>query len=291
VKQAAVLPDAVRGALWMLFSACCYVSSATLMRGLGDSYSTFQLTLIRTIVAVLLLLPLFLRTGREVRLPRRFGLLALSACFTYLAVLCWFFGAANVPVADFFALQFTTPLFTILLATLILGQRNDPAAWAATFAGFAGVLLILRPGLIAVSLGALATLASCVGYASVNTSIKPLSREVSASGIVFWTNLLIIPLALPLGIAHWRAPEPGDWPTILAVASLTTIAFVSVTRAIALADARIVQPVNFMRMPIGAAIGWLVFSEFPDLWTWLGAVLIFAASSYAVGRGARRGAA
>jgi len=288
VTRGPVLPDAVRGALWMLLSAGCYVTSATLMRGLGDAYSTFQLTFIRTIVAVLILLPLFLRAGRNAMLPRRAGLIVLSAGFTYIGILFWFYGAAHLPVADFFALQFTTPLFTILLATLLLGQRNDPGAWAATLAGFAGVLLILRPGLIEVSAGALATLASCIGYASVNTTVKSLSRDVSATAIVFWTNLLMMALSLPLGIAHWQ-PVAGDaWQTILAVSVLTTVAFVTVTRAISLADARIVQPVNFMRMPIGAAVGWLVFSEFPDLWTWLGAVVIFIASTFAVQRGTRR---
>jgi len=288
VTKEPALPDAVRGALWMLLSACCYVSAATLMRGLGDSYSTFQLTFIRTMVAVAILLPLFLRGGARLRPPHRMGLVVVSAGFTYLGVVFWFFGAAHVPVADFFALQFTTPLFTILLATLLLGQRNDPAAWAATFAGFAGVLIILRPGLITVSAGALATLASCVGYASVNTTVKSLSRDVSATAIVFWTNLLMVALSMPLGVANWQAIAAADWLPVLAISVLTTIAFVTVTRAISLADARIVQPVNFMRMPIGAAIGWLAFAEFPDLWTWIGAVVIFIASTYAVGRGARR---
>ncbi|MEE8333371.1 MAG: DMT family transporter [Alphaproteobacteria bacterium] len=284
-----VLPDAARGALWMLFSACCYVSSATLMRGLGDAYSTFLLTFIRTLVAAVILLPLFLRAGRGKLVPRRMGLIVLSSAFTYVGVLFWFYGAAHVPVANFFALQFTTPLFTILLATLILGQRNDPAAWVATIAGFAGVLIILRPGLIPVSTGALATLASCVAYASINTTVKSLSRDVSTIAIVFWTNLLIVPLAMPLAIANWQMPKNGDWLVILAISVLTTVAFVTVTRAISLADARIVQPVNFMRMPIGALIGWLVFSTLPDLWTWIGALVIFVASTYAVSRGARHG--
>ncbi len=287
--KGAALPDAVQGALWMLFSACCYVASATLMRGLGDAYSTFQLTFIRTVVAVVILLPLFLRTRRDRLAPRQMGLIAASAGFTYVGVLFWFYGAAHVPVANFFALQFTTPLFTILLATLLLGQRNDPAAWVATLAGFAGVLLILRPGVIPVTAGALATLASCIAYASVNTTVKSLSREVSPTAIVFWTSVLMVALALPLGVANWQPLARGDWPAILGISVLTTVAFLTVTRAISLADARIVQPVNFMRMPFGAAIGWLVFSEFPDLWTWLGAVVIFVASTYAVRRGTRRG--
>jgi len=289
VTKRTVHSDAVRGALWMLVSACCYVSSATLMRGLGDAYSAFQLTFIRTTVGVFILLPLFLRAGRDGLAPRRMGMIVTSAGLTYVGVLFWFYGAAHVPVANFLALQFTTPLFTILLATLLLGQRNDPAAWVATVAGFAGVLIILRPGLIAVSAGALATLASCVAYASVNTTVKSLSRDVAAIAIVFWTNLLMVPLSLPLGIATWRMPANGDWLVILGISVLTTIAFVTVTRAISLADARIVQPVNFMRMPIGAVIGWLVFSDFPDPRTWLGAVVIFIAATYVVGRGTRRG--
>jgi drug/metabolite transporter (DMT)-like permease len=91
-----------------------------------------------------------------------------------------------------------------------------------------------------------------------------------------------------MAIIEWQTPLLADLPWILGVGIMSTLGYVLVTKAIALAPARVVQPVNFMRMPIGAAFGWVLFSEFPDVWTWTGAAVIFCATSYAVGRGSKK---
>jgi drug/metabolite transporter (DMT)-like permease len=188
-------------------------------------------------------------------------------------------------VADFFALQFVTPLCTISMAILFLRERTDRTSWICALIGFAGVLVILRPGLIAITTGALVALISSAGYASVNTIVRSLSNRVSATAIVFYANFLLVPISLPLAIYDWKT---ADWPEILGVCVLSTIGYVTVTRAITLAPARVVQPVNFMRMPIAAGFGFAFFGELPDLWTWVGAVVIFLATSFAVQHGTRR---
>jgi drug/metabolite transporter (DMT)-like permease len=90
-----------------------------------------------------------------------------------------------------------------------------------------------------------------------------------------------------MAIVDWKMPLWVDSPAIIGASVLSTIGYVTVSKGIAMAPARVVQPVNFLRMPIGAALGWIFFSEFPDLWTWLGAIIIFCATTYAVQRGAR----
>ena len=91
-----------------------------------------------------------------------------------------------------------------------------------------------------------------------------------------------------MAVIEWRTPLLADLPLILSVAVMSTLGYVLVTQAISLAPARVVQPVNFMRMPMGAASGWVLFSEFPDIWTWVGAAVIFCATSYAVGHGTKK---
>ena len=281
------MPDAVKGALWMLFSGCCYVAAATLMRHLGGAYSTYELTFLRSVIAVVMLAPMLLRLGRISLRPERPFAHFMTGVLSYLGILFWFLAASQMPVGDFFALQFVTPLITISMAIVFLRERADAASWAATLVGLAGVLIVLRPGLIAVSAGALAALASSFAYASVNTLVKSLSRSVSATGIVFYANLWLVPISLPMALVEWRTPLAADLPAILGVAVLSTLGYVTVTKAIGLAPARVVQPVNFMRMPIAAAFGLVVFGEFPDVWTWVGAFVIFLATSYAVRRGTR----
>jgi drug/metabolite transporter (DMT)-like permease len=282
------IPTAVQGAFWMLISGCCYVASASLMRQLGDAYSPYEITFIRAIVAVIVLAPIFLRGTRAPLWPERPLAVLMTGLFSYLGILFWLVAASNMPVGDFFALQFITPLFSIAFAILFLRERADMASWAATLIGFAGVLIVLRPGMIEISLGAVAALLSSFFYASVNTVIKSLSRTLSATTIVFYANVWLVPIALPMAIIEWRTPLLADMPLILGVGFLSTLGYVLVTKAISLAPARIVQPVNFMRMPIGAAFGWVLFSEFPDVWTWVGAAVIFCATSYAVQRGSKR---
>ena len=272
----------------MLLSGTCYVASATLMRNIGDSYSAFELTFIRSVVAVILLGPLFFRGLHGALIPERPFAHLMTGIFSYVGILAWVYAAARMPVADFFALQFVTPLFTMSLAIIFLRERTDRTSWICALIGFAGVLIILRPGLIAISAGALIALISSVGYATVNTIVRSLSATVSATAIVFYANFLLVPISLPLAVLNWKTPLLPDWPAILGVCVLSTIGYVTVTKAITLAPARIVQPVNFMRMPIAAVFGFVIFSEFPDLWTWVGAVVIFLSTTYAVQRGARR---
>ncbi len=257
------VPDAVRGALWMLVSALCYVASATLMRAIGDSYSAFELTFIRAVVAVIILGPIFLKGLRGNLMPERPFAHLMVGVFSYVGILAWVYAAARMPVADFFALQFVTPLCTISMAILFLRERTDRTSW-------------------------ICALISSAGYASVNTIVRSLSNRVSATAIVFYANFLLVPISLPLAIYDWTTPISADWPEILGVCVLSTIGYVTVTRAITLAPARVVQPVNFMRMPIAAGFGFAFFGELPDLWTWIGAVVIFLATSFAVQHGTRR---
>jgi len=283
-----VLPDAVQGALWMLCSGTCYVAASTLMRHLGGAYSTYELTFLRSLIAVAMLTPMLMRAGRISLWPEQSLLHFLTGVFSYLGILFWFLAASQMPVGDFFALQFVTPLITIAMAIVFLRERADAASWAATLIGLAGVLIVLRPGLVAVTAGALAALASSLAYASVNTLVKSLSRTVSATGIVFYANLWLVPISMPMGLVAWRTPLLADLPAIFGVAVLSTLGYMTVTKAIGLAPARVVQPVNFIRMPIAAAFGLVVFGEFPDVWTWVGAFVIFLATSWAVRRGARQ---
>lgn len=288
MNSIADLPAPVRGALWMLFAAICYVAAASLARHLGSTYSVFELTFIRAVIAVCFIAPMLARTGRTAFHTRRPGLQVVCGIFAYLAILCWYYAATRMPVANFFALQFTTPLFTIALAVIVLRQTVGGRNWIATFIGFVGVLVILRPGIVTITLGAIATLASSAGYASVNTAIKVLSRTDGSTVTVFYTNLLMVLLSLPMAVFFWRTPSWEDWPVIVGVAMFSTIGFLATAHAITEADARVVQPVNFLRMPLAAAFGFFFFNELPDLWTWAGALIIFASTYYILTRETRR---
>jgi drug/metabolite transporter (DMT)-like permease len=268
----------------MVLASASYVASATLTRDLGGRYSAFELTFLRSVVGVLVMAPVLLQGGIDQLRTTQFPLHILRAFITYLAILLWFYAAETVPVGDFFALQFTTPLFTIGAAWLLLRERVGTQSWLAALVGFAGVLIILRPGFHAVTLGMIAAIGTSLCYAGVNTVIKMLSRKDSPATIVFYSNFLILLLAAIPAFLFWTTPTLADAPVLLGVTLFATLAQYSVACGISAADARVVQPVNFLRLPFAALLGYLFFQEFPDVWTWVGAIVIFAAAYYAVFR-------
>ena len=276
------MTSAMRGALWMIMASFFYVASATMTRYLDGSYDTFQLAFLRCAVGVCVLTPIVLKGGLDQLKTKIIHIHGLRMVVTYIAILFWFYAAESVPVGDFFAIQFATPLFTIGAAALLLRETVTLKSWVAALIGFGGVLIIVRPGYIPISIGVMAALATALTYALVNTLIKIASRHDSPTVMTFYVNALILPVAAIPAYFVWKTPNWEDVPILLGVALFATLAQYCVANAISLADARVVQPMNFLRMPIAALFGYLVFSEFPDLWTWVGAVIIFGAAWYAV---------
>lgn len=281
-----VQSDALKGALWMLMASFCFVASATLTRYLGGSYSTFELAFLRCAFGVCVLTPLALRGGIAQLKTKIIHIHGMRMVVSYIAILLWFYAAELVPVGDFFAIQFATPLFTIGAAALLLRESVSVKSWLAAIVGFGGVLLIVRPGHIPISIGMIAAVGTALCYSLVNTFIKVASRHDSPTVMTFYVNVLILPVSAIPAYLVWKTPIWEDVPTLLGIALFATLMQFCVANAISLADAHVVQPMNFLRMPLGALFGYLVFSEFPDLWTWIGAVIIFGAAWYAVRHGA-----
>ncbi len=271
------VPAAVRGAAWMVLAAFSYAVTGALVRHLADDFSVFEVAFFRCVVAVFMIAPLILRSPvagfRTIQLPMHVWRVAL----TYTGIMCWFYGVSVIPLTNYYALQFTMPLFTIAGAVLFLGQRADARTWLAVGVGFLGALVILRPGVIAVGLGALAALGAALLFAGANTCVKALSRNEPTNVIMLYANGLIIPLSLAPALFDWHPPGWADAPWLIGVGVFGTLGQYAITRAITVADARIVQPFDFARLPFAAALGYVFFGEVSDLWTWVGAVVIFTA--------------
>lgn len=266
--------------LAMLFSA----AAGACVRQLAGEVPTLELVLFRNVVGLLLLVPWLFRQGFGVMRTSRLPLYCLRVFFAYTAMVTLFYAWGKMPIADVFALQFTIPLFTIMLAVFILKQQTDRQAWAACFIGFAGALIVMRPGVIEFTLAALAAIASAMMSAGSNTTIKLLTRTDSVGTITVYSNLLMLPLALIPTFFIWVTPTLGQVPWIFGAAFFSAVGGICFTLAVGAADARVVQPFQFTRMIFAAGIGYVMFLELPDIWTWVGAAVIFGASYYIVWR-------
>lgn len=272
------------GIFWMCMATLISSISGAMVRELAGEIPTFELVFFRNVIAMTVLIPIVLRQG--VGLPDRSQLpyYGMRILFAFSAMVFLFYALARMPLADVYALQYTIPLFTILLAVMFLRQKADIHSWAAVFVGFVGTLIVMRPGIIEITLAALGAITAACLSAGSNTTIKILARKDNAEAITLWTNIGMLPLALIPTIFVWVTPTAEQWPLIIGVGVVSSIGGYCFTRAVSAADARIVQPFQFSRMVFATAIGWIMFSEFPDLWTWVGAAVIFGASYYIVYR-------
>ena len=277
------------GIFWMCMATLISSIAGGMVRELGGDIPTLQLVMVRNLVALCVLLPVVRRQG--VGLPRRSQapVYFFRVLFTYGGLTCLFYALGRMPIADVYALQYTTPLFTILLAALVLKQHVGFHGWTGCIVGFAGALIVIRPGIIEITLASAAALLTAFMYAGSNTTIKLLARRDSPEAITLWTNLLMLPLTLAPALFLWVAPTPEQWPLIVGVGVVSGLGGYCFTRSVSAADARVVQPFQFSRMIFATAVGFAMFSEFPDLWTWAGSAVIFGASWYVIrreGRGA-----
>ena len=282
-RQLAELPGPLRGILWMLLSSLFYALIYGVVRGLSETFPAQQIVLFRAVLGAVFMLPWVLATGIGILRTRRLGLYIWRMLLSYLGALGWMYGIAGMPLANASALLFTMPLFTVIMAAVWLAERASLHRWLATATGFAGVLIILRPGLIEISAPAIATLLAAAAFAAALIGTKKLTFTEHPNAMVFYLYAMMIPPAAIGALWGWAEPGLQDIPLLVALGLCTVGAQQCQTRAFRVAPAGLVVIVNYVQLPMTALIGWLVFHQSTDFWTWAGAAVI-CASTYVVGR-------
>ncbi|MCA9973847.1 MAG: DMT family transporter [Anaerolineales bacterium] len=266
----------VRAALWMGGALLSFMGLAIGGRELSAELGTFQILFFRSLIGLVVVGLLLARSGwRQVR-TRRFGLHLLRNLAHYGGQYGWFYGLAFIPLAEVFAIEFTVPIWTAVLAPLLLGERLTRARGAAVALGIAGLLLILRPGAAVVNPAALAVLAAAVGYALSHTLTKKLSRTDTPLAILFYMTVIQLPLGLLPALAEWVRPSLALWPWLLAVGVTALTAHYCMARAFMLADATVVVPLDFLRLPLIAVVGMLFYQEPLDWLVLAGGAIMLA---------------
>jgi drug/metabolite transporter (DMT)-like permease len=209
----------------------------------------------------------------------------------FIGMLSGFTAVTLIPLADMTALTFTSPIFVTIGAALFLGEVIRMRRMAAIVVGFIGALIILRPGLVEVSTGAMLALVSALTIAIASLIVKKMTETESASSIVFWMVMMQAPIALVPTLFVWQWPTAEAWIYLWGMALSGTAAHVLLTRAIGMVEITSLQPLEFAKLPFAVVLAWMVFGEWPDIWIWLGGAVIFASTAYITRREAlaRRG--
>lgn len=237
----------------------------------------------RTSLGCIILLPFILqpvlRSGDWSSLrPRRLSIYTLRAFLGYSGMACSFYAIAHIPLADAIALNSTIPLWVVLFAGLFLGERVTPIRWSLTFVGFLGAVVILRPGFVEVSLAALLALASAAFYGGAACTTKVLSRTEPTIRLIFYMNTMFATLALGPAIYTWKTPSGWEWALVSGIALAGTCAHATLVRAIKSADASAVMPLDFLRLPLAAVAGIVLFGQSLDPWVVVGAIIVVGAA-------------
>lgn len=272
------VPGPVRGALWMTVGAVSMTSMAVMVRHLATDIHPIEIGFFRMVLGLGFLVPLMARAGTRAIHTRNHRFFQIRSIFTFIFLMTFFPGVALMEIADAQALTFTEPLFGAALAILFLGEPVRAQRIIAVLVGFAGALIILRPGFEAVGIGAVLMLIAALTSALGNTINKFATRTDSPDTIVFYHGVYAIPPIFIAALFVWTWPTAEQFLWLVAIAGLGTLNQQSFSRAFTAADASVVLPFHFLRLPCGAALGFIVFAELPDIWVWIGAAVIFAAT-------------
>jgi drug/metabolite transporter (DMT)-like permease len=276
------LPVALRGGLWMAAAAAAFTVMTTLIREAAKGVHPFEIAFFRALVNLVLMLPFALRTGSAGLRTNNHKAFALRGVCGLAFLMTYFTGAALIPIADSQALTFTSPLWGTRLAVFFLGERLTVTRALAIVVGFAGVLIILRPGAVQVSLGAVLVLGGALSAAGSNTIVKFTTRTDHPDTVVFYQMVYVTPLIFVPALYVWTWPALDELLLMIGVGFFATLNQRFLSRAYASADAIAVLPFEFARLPFAALIGFIAFRELPDVWEWIGGAVIFSASLYMV---------
>jgi len=281
------LPPNARGAAWMVLAAAGFSLMATLVKLLGQRLDSVQITFFRNLFGLLWLAPFAAAQGRVVFRTGYLGRHLWRAAMGTSAMLTGFYAVTHMPLATATSISFATPLFMIVLGTVFLGETVRWRRWTATMVGFGGVLVMLRPGAVPIDAAALAALANAMFVAIAQALVKtmPISEKPLTMLLIFAlaaTAFLATPAALV-----WQWPTATEWLMAAAMGGIGISSQGCIIRAFQAGEATAVSPFDYTRLIFATAMGFAVFAEVPDAWTFAGAGIVIASAVYIARRESR----
>ena len=268
----------------MTASGLVFTVFLTLSKVQSADYDPGFLAFFRSFIALILTLPVIVQQGWGIMRIHQPGMVLLRSLFGTLGFIFGFYAVSaqfGLPLSEFNAISFSRAMFITVLAAVLLKETVGWHRWAATLAGFIGVLVMTQPQ-AGVSLGTLLALAAAFCMAGAITLVKLLSRNHRPVTLLIWANLLSSAMLLPLAL--WKMPEvmPSwqDWALITLMGGCGVAGQYFYIRGMAIGDASFLSPIDYLRLPMAATVDWLFFKALPGPWTWVGTAIIIGATAY-----------
>ncbi len=250
------------------------------VRYLTAEIHPFEVAFFRNAFAFVMLTPWLLSLERGSLATKRIDLHVVRAVFNSIAMLTWYVALSMLPVADAVSLTLVGPVFVALGAMWFLGESVTRRRWIGIAIATAGAMVIIRPGFESVGLGTALVITSTATVSVSRLVAKRLSRTDRTPTIVGYLSLFMTPMTFVPALPVWTWPTVTQYGLLALVGGLGTLAHIFYIRAYKLADVSRVEPAMFMRVVWAALIGLVVFTEFPDIWTWVGAAIVVSGTTY-----------
>jgi drug/metabolite transporter (DMT)-like permease len=268
-------PSKPKAALWMAGWLGLMLIVAVAGRETTRELNVFQIMEVRSVLAFLMLYPLVHRNGGFAAMKTSRPLQHVGRnLIHYAAQLGWFFALTLIPLGQVVAIEFTMPIWTALLAASFLGERMNLAKILAIALGLVGVAIIVRPSTSGINPGQLIALGAAVGFGTSIAMMKSLTRTETTLRIIFWMIVIQGAAGFFPALYVWQWPSAWVWGWLVVIAFCGTFSHYCMARAMLYADATVVVPMDFLRVPLTAAAGWWLYAERLDAFTVLGAALI-----------------
>ena len=277
----------VRGALWMFGMVASLSLLAIAARELAPRHNPMELQVVRHGMSLLILAPFVIRAGFRPFRTTNLKLQLFRNVSHFAVTIGWYTAVTLLPLAEVFAIEFTTPVWVAVLAVLFLGEKMNVGRVVALVLGIAGILVILRPGFTDVGAGTWMMVATAFGFAIANACTKGLTRTDSILTVLLWMSMLQGLMAVVGASFEWTAPTVDEIPWLLVIGVTGLGAHYSLTKALTLADVSLVNPVDFLRLPLIAVVGFLAYGEGVDVLVLVGAGMIFVGNYYSIRRESR----
>lgn len=268
-------PSIPKAAFWMALSIASFLLMSVAGRMTTSVLSVFQVLELRSVIGWFILLPLVLaRGGFAAMASKRLPLHIARNVVHYVGQGAWLYALTLIPLGVLVSIEFTTPIWTALLAVLFLGERLNRFRIASIILGLIGVVIIVRPSAGSIEPGHLIVLGAAVCFGASVVMVKALTRTDSVVRIIFWMLVVQSILGLIPALVEWRNPPLALWPWLLVIGFTGMSSHFCMARALTYADATLISPMDFLRVPLSALIGWLLYKEQIDVFTAGGAALI-----------------
>jgi drug/metabolite transporter (DMT)-like permease len=263
----------------MILSCIAFASMWVMIRFASHDVHAFVIVFFRNLFGTLVLVPMMLRNKGLMRIGRLRANLR-RATSGFIATTGTFYAVSHAPLATALSINYTAPLFATVGAVLFLGEKIQARRVAALIIGFAGMLIVVRPGALPMTPGVLAAMLSAVSTAFSIIAIRQLVASDDSRSVAAWTFILMTPPSLVLAVLYWTPPPLALWPLLFVIGCVAAVGQLAMNRAFALAEASAVLPYDFVRFGLVTIFGIAIFDERLDAMTILGGIVIFGATVY-----------